>query len=57
MEIIKDGNKPKATCSECKCEFTYTKDDIITSYPAFAREKYIKCPCCKCKITLEKEYW
>lgn len=56
-EIIKNGQLATAKCEECKCEFEYKQGEVKTDFPAFARRKYIWCPCCKSRVTLEKSYY
>lgn len=66
MKILKEGNPRKAviSCHECECEMEYTNADMseeyeptynsaITTYP-YSKIYYIKCPCCKEKITVNK---
>lgn len=57
MEIIKKGSLPAIKCRECNCEFTYTNEDIIKSYPFSAREESVKCPECKKIIVINIEYY
>lgn len=66
MKILKEGNPRKAviSCQECGCEMEYTNADIQehieTSYNSLTYPQlytslyYIKCPCCKEEITVNK---
>lgn len=45
IRIIKHGDRRKATCPECHCEFTYENED---TYYDGQREEYscVRCPDC-----------
>lgn len=49
IKIIKEGTIIKEThhalCSRCGCEFTYEKEDLMTSVIDHCYF-YVKCPCC-----------
>lgn len=38
-QILKYGKYSKITCTECECEYTFSKTDID-------EEGNVKCPCC-----------
>lgn len=54
ITIIKHGNKKKAICPECKCEFFYENEDIRYGDQ---REWYkvVDCPDCHYPIDLTKK--
>ena len=65
MEIIKPGKYPEknvVTCDKCECEFKYhdSEVNIISTTPdessflgGFGVHKYVECPTCKHKVTIE----
>ena len=54
ITIIKHGNKKKAICPECKCEFFYEEDDIRYGDQ---RDWYmvVDCPDCYYPIDISKK--
>lgn len=57
MEILKPGNLALATCKECECEFSYKQGEVKTDYLAFARRKYVWCPCCSSRVVIDIQYY
>lgn len=60
MRILKEGhpNETRKICSDCECEFLYSKDDIQREYSdglfsSWDVKEWIICPCCKRKIILQ----
>jgi NAD-dependent SIR2 family protein deacetylase len=43
--IITNGIYNKITCADCKCEFSFDKEDIITK--ADGTTKVVTCPQCE----------
>lgn len=52
IKIIQYGTKQIKVCGTCGCKFTFDKEDVkrkgIDNY-----EKFVECPQCKEKITLQ----
>lgn len=50
--IIKPGIIPETVyhmvCSYCKCEYTYTDEDIVSNYSLLINygSRVVSCPCC-----------
>lgn len=54
IKIIKYGTRRVTTCNECKCKFSYEREDVINedldNYKAY--QEYVSCPQCGEKVLI-----
>ena len=56
ITVIKHGKRKFMKCISCDCEFTYEKEDVVTTHVGINEWEYsVKCPDCDEKISVS--YW
>lgn len=51
-KIIKPGNVGRAGCGNCRCEFTFEREDVIFGNQ-FDGVNTVECPCCGKAIVID----